>query len=350
MAPAGWNCVTEAAMTSTPHPLAHIAVFGEALADLFASGPLAGGAPFNVARHLAALGQCPLFLSAVGQDAQAIPLLAEFDRFGLRQDGLQILADRQTGAVDVHTDDAGQHRFEIRGDCAYDHIGPAAVLAMAQGLATKGWLYYGSLGLRGPLSRQTWQALLATHQGPRYMDLNWREGQINPAAALLAMAQADVLKVNEDELAMVLAWTRRPAQVLPVAWNVGACDPVLAELMRELTLSHLVVTCGAGGYAAFAAQGLCIARDGAARRITVVDTVGAGDSFSAVMLTGLLRAWPWPLTLARANALAAHVCEVRGAMPVSLEAHRQWTQDWGLMPPECPGQTIQSSQTRELTS
>ena len=336
-------------MTLTPCPHTPIAVFGEALVDLFASGPVAGGGPFNVARHLAALGQGPLFLSAVGQDAQAEPLLAEMTRLGLKKDGLQILPVQPTGVVDVQTNDAGQHRFVIRGDCAYDHIGPAAVSAMNRGLAPNGWLYYGSLGLRGALSRQSWQSLIAAHQGPRYMDLNWREGHVDVNTALMAMAQADVLKVNEDELAMVLAWTHRPNQVTPADWKVGHCDSVLAELVREFTVSHLIVTCGAEGYAAFDSQGLCIAREGAARIIKLVDTVGAGDSFSAVVLTGLLQAWPWPLTLARANTLAARVCEVRGAMPPDLQEYRQWVQGWGLQLPVAPDQSGRSIQTRKPT-
>jgi fructokinase len=305
-----------------------VAVFGEALVDQFSSGPVAGGAPFNVARHLAALGHHPLMLTAVGHDAPAALIEAGCVQYGLTRAGLQRLPALPSGVVDVITDDQGQHRFEIRSHCAYDHIGPAALQAAAAHLDPSGWLYYGTLALRSPTSRATWLALSDAHGGPRYMDLNWRDGHVSPDVALQAMQRAHVLKVNEEELAMVLDWAGHTRPCHPSTWQPGATDAVIATLMRSLGLDQLIVTCGANGYGGFAAGGLCMARGAGVTGIRLVDTVGAGDSFSAVVLAGLLRGWPWPLTLARANAYAARVCEVRGAVPAHLSDHARWTSDW----------------------
>ena len=67
-----------------------------------------------------------------------------------------------------------------------------------------------------------------------------------------------------------------------------------------------------------------IAIDAGARPLTaappdldapVVDTVGAGDALSAVLVLGLARGWPLARTLERAVGFAARVCRSRGAVP-----------------------------------
>lgn len=197
-----------------------IAVFGEMLVDQFEAGPVVGGAPFNVARHLAAFGHAPL----------------------MRADG--------------------GHQFVIRTGCAWDAIEDEAAGAAIATLDPQGWLYCGTLALRSTVSRATSLKLLRAHTGSKYLDLNWREGHVEHETALQAARLADVLKVNDEELEML------------------------------------------------------------------VDTVGAGDSFSAVVLCGLLRDWSMPVTLSRANAFAGHICEVQGAVPARLDDYASWTSGW----------------------
>ena len=316
-------------MHTAHHQPTRIAVFGEALVDQFSSGPVVGGAPFNVARHLAAFGMQPLTLSAVGVDDAAATVRAEFVRYGMRESGLQTLAHIQTGIVDVATDAAGGHVFSIRDDCAYDEIGVAALAVVQRELAPQGWLYFGTLALRAVVSRQTWQALVAAHRGPTYLDLNWRDNQVDRQTVLAALAAATVLKVNEEELAMLLSWDEVPHASAPSTWQADSTDPVIAQFIaRTPRLERLIVTCGADGYASFDQHGRCDARGGIARTIALVDTVGAGDAFSSVVLAGLLQDWPWAHTLARANDFAAAICEVRGAVPASLDRYDSWTKSW----------------------
>lgn len=300
--------------------MSRIAVFGEMLVDRFDTGPVVGGAPFNVARHLAAFGHAPLMISAVGTDDTAQPVMAEFDRYDMTREGVQVTPSHPTGAVDVETLPGGGHAFHICTGSAWDFINEAPARAALATLEAGGWLYCGTLALRSPVSRATGLALLHAHAGMRYVDLNWREGHASREDALQAAHLADVLKVNDEELAMLCAWLGRT--------GAASVEDSARFLLEHLPLKILLVTCGADGAMAFGAAGQCMGRSRSARPVQLVDTVGAGDSFSAVMLAGLLRGWDLELALARANEFAGHICEVRGAVPPDIAAYAAWTSGW----------------------
>jgi fructokinase len=307
-----------------------IAVFGEMLVDQFEAGPVVGGAPFNVARHLAAFGEAPLMIGAVGDDAPGRMVMAEFERYGMRQDGVQLNAALPTGVVDVLPRADGGHEFVIRSGCAWDAIGDQAADAALSALDPKGWLYCGTLALRSAVSRATGLKLLRAHPGPKYLDLNWREGHVERETALQAARLADVLKVNDEELEMLRLW---------LGGSDGGAVSIqdsASLVLEHLPLEMLMVTCGGAGALAFNSAGRCIAHGSNTRQIRMVDTVGAGDSFSAVVLCGLLRGWSMPTTLSRANAFAGHICEVRGAVPAQLADYASWTSGWDggqVLPP-----------------
>jgi len=60
----------------------------------------------------------------------------------------------------------------------------------------------------------------------------------------------------------------------------------------------------------------------------LVDTVGAGDAFSSVIILGLLRQWELDLMLERAQSLASAVVGIRGAIPESPDFYTPFINDW----------------------
>ncbi len=130
--------------------LARPVVFGEALVDAFPEALIAGGAPFNVACHLAALGLAPLLLSRIGADAGGEQLRAAATRCGLQLDGVQREPLLGTARVLVH-EHADGHVFEIPADLAFDHVeadAALAALAADSPAPDAGWLYHGTWRLR----------------------------------------------------------------------------------------------------------------------------------------------------------------------------------------------------------
>jgi fructokinase len=303
-------------------------VFGEALVDEFSDSTVVGGAPFNVARHLAGLGFSPLMITRIGADSAAHLILREFERFSMTAQGVQIDSERPTGRVRVTQSLAGPHSFQILSDQAYDFIESAPAIAAALPADTAP-LYFGSLAQRCVSSRRTLALLSALWRAPTYLDLNWRSEQIARAPALELIEKTDTLKLNDTELRLVLAWCDINSESLRSAPPVAITCPQIADLMPRCRANLLIVTYGDRGYAAFDRAGVCIAAGPAPAIAGLVDTVGAGDAFSAIVLVGQIAAWPIGVTLERASQFATAICAIRGAVPTDLAFYRSWRDRWG---------------------
>lgn len=305
-----------------------IVLFGEALIDDFSTTQAVGGAPFNVARHLAAFHAGPMLVTRIGNDAHGAMVRAELARFAMRQEGVQVDALAPTGRVLVEPDGAS-HRFVILPDQAYDLIDAAPALA-ALAYCAPATFYFGTLAQRGATARATLAALLAATPARRFLDLNLRDGQTDRNCVFASLHEADVVKVNEPELRDLFAWF--DAQAPAVAQRLDMADaPVLAaclRLMRTFDLTGLLVTLGERGAVYLGADGT---RCGALRQADVArlaDTVGAGDAFAAIYLLGCARGWPLDTTLQRANQFAAAICGIAGAVPADSSFYEPWITRW----------------------
>lgn len=319
-------------MTRSALPLL---VFGEALVDDFADGPVVGGAPFNVARHLAGLGLSPRVLTRIGRDRYGALIEHDFQAYALPRAGLQIDDHLPTGQVRVH-EVAGQgHRFEILRDQAYDAIDASDALKALAGISQSPGLllYHGTLAARAAPSRAALQACIdACPQARVFVDLNWRDGQIDVATAAGLSARADTLKLNEQELLRVGSWFGVIGDLPMRPPLSGTRLSAVNALMSRIAARQLIVTYGAEGYARFDRDGVCVSAGRASPQSQLVDTVGAGDAFSAITLAGIALDWPLSLTLQRAAEFASAVCGLRGAVPATLDFYTPWRAAWALPP------------------
>lgn len=313
-------------MIGAAMPPATTVIFGEALVDEFPTGQVVGGAPFNVARHLAAFMLAPLMITRIGEDRNGAAVRAEFERFVLPATGLQVDAIEETGRVVVERVGQG-HRFNIMGRQAYDFIDPDEAVASLGRTDRFETLYFGTLAQREERSRLALTAVLGATPAKRFLDLNLRAGQTTEAIVTRSLTAADIVKVNEEELQALFGWY----------FQIGRDDRTLATeeihaacraLMDRFTLDALIVTLGHRGSVYFGADGSLIAhRDNPAPPF-VIDTVGAGDAFAAIFLLGRACGWPLEQTLARANEFAGAICAVTGAVPNDINFYDKWVGRW----------------------
>jgi fructokinase len=294
-------------------PGSRFVVFGEVLFDCFPDGSrVLGGAPFNVAWNLRGLGGEPLLISRIGIDAEGRKVQEVMQHWGMDVTGLQQDEEHPTGRVEV-TLEQGQPGFEIVADQAYDHIDAKGAMHSI-GQMPPAMIYHGSL-IRRAESATALQSMIDATGAPVFLDINLRAPWWQADDLRLSIKRARWLKINDEELR-----TLQPVLGLPADESLAALAMALA---RHFDLATLIVTCGGDGAFAIDAQGH-IVRQAVTAVPHLVDTVGAGDAFSAMCMLGLARDWPLSDTLERAQHFAARICGIRGATSHDKELY-QWT-------------------------
>ena len=298
---------------------ARILVLGEALIDVFPDREIIGGAPFNVARNLAALGASPLLVSRVGAGPAGELVLGQMRELGMPVHGVQRDREHLTGRVRVSLEN-GQPKYFIEPDAAWDWLDAESAVASVRA-ARPALAYFGTLAQRSVTSREAVRASLAASPALRLLDLNLRGIDDEREVARASLELADVLKLNEEEMAALAGWF-----VPDLRENEAA---VAAALMAAFRLQRIVVTRGADGWSCYEAGSRRV-MEGPSPKVVVVDAVGAGDAFAAVLLLGEMRGWSLESTLVRAAEFAARVCTLHGAFdPASgiyAEALERWAQ------------------------
>ena len=293
-------------MTMAAFPL----IFGEVLFDRFPDGEATlGGAPFNVAWHLAAFGAAPLLVSRVGRDDNGARVRTAMERCGLSQAGLQDDPIRPTGIVDI-TMAGGEPAYDIRPGAAWDGIAAAGLPATPDAAL----IYHGSLALRSRDSADALAALRRACPVPVFLDVNLRDPWWSPETVMPMIAAARWVKLNADEFDR-LAPGRGRIAARARAW------------IDSFGLDLVVVTRGEKGAVAVSAADGVLAPP-AVPAAVVVDPVGAGDAFSAVLILGLLRGWDAGTAVTRAISFAAALVGRRGATPDDPGFYRPFAETW----------------------
>jgi fructokinase len=279
--------------------------FGDMLWDLFPEGPMFGGAPGNYACHAARLGGEVYMVSGVGAGQRGTEALAVLRAQGVRDELVQRMDDYPTGIVTVEVDDGGKPTFEIGKDAAWDHWEWNGGIEKA--VRTANAVYFGTLGQRGESPRAGIRKAmqLAKDEGIlRVLDVNLRPPFFTDALIRDSLALASVFKLSDDELQRVCS-----ACGIPLS---RANEDTLREILEKYELEIVVMTKGDEG-AVLLTPDTEFEQPGV--EAEVVDTVGAGDSFTASMTLGLLRKDPFPKILRDACEVAAAVCSHAGAVP-----------------------------------
>lgn len=278
---------------------------GEVLWDLFPDGPCFGGAPANFACHAALLGASVTMLSAVGCDDRGAEALCILRGFGIDTDLVPSVPSVPTGTVGVSVDRSGQPTFEIHANAAWDLLAWSG--ALEKSIAGVDAVYFGTLGQRAAASRATIRHVLEEAKARgilRVLDINLRPPFYHGEILRESIALATVLKLSDEELPEVAAACGVERGLTPAA--------TLGELRSRLSLDCIVMTRGADG-------ALLVGPTGTTEQpgipAAVVDTVGAGDSFTAAFVLGLLRKQPATAILRHACETASAVCAHAGAVP-----------------------------------
>jgi len=276
--------------------------FGEILWDCLPSGKHAGGAPFNVAAHLAQIGVSSALISCVGRDPLGEEIL---EVAGHKRVNVEFVTRARiglpTGTVIVTLDEQRNATYEL--------VKPKALDAVSKARA----FIYGSLAGRSPYNLEQLDRLLDVTGPMKFFDVNLRPPFVDPPMVMDLAKRADVLKLNDGEVGQLAHWVRT-GESIPETPRDNASIARDCQTLAEATGVYCVcVTRAEEGAALWDRGSLTTA---AAPHVEVKDTVGAGDAFMAGLMVGLTRGIDHQRVLEIACRLGAYVASHYGATPL----------------------------------
>lgn len=260
-----------------------------------------GGAPINFAYYATRHGMRGVALSAIGRDARGEELKTYYAKHGIQTELVEV--DWPTGWAETYLDEAGEQRFTIGEEVAYDHIPATPRFEELARVASA--VCFGTLACRTLTSRRTIEYLLSLTPASalRIYDINLRPPHFTPELIEGLLRRANVLKLNAEELQVL-----RTLYPLPLD-EEAACR----WLMEQNDLRMVVLTAGADYSAIYTSEQSSVLPTPTVEPDDEADTVGAGDAFTGTLVASLLRGLPLAKAHQESIREAAEVCRIRGA-------------------------------------
>lgn len=275
---------------------------GEILWDVLPTGKILGGAPANFAYHISQFGYDGYAVSAIGQDDLGEEILQNLNTKKLNY---QIeKTEFPTGTVQVTLDEKGIPSYEICENVAWDNIPfSAEIEKLAKNTQT---VCFGSLAQRSEVSKRTIHSFLEAmpNDALKIFDINLRQHFYTLELIEESLNKCDMLKINDEEVIVV-------ANLL--GWENKTELEVCKQLLINYNLKILVLTKGVEGSYVLTPDETSFRPT---PKVTVADTVGAGDSFTAAFIAAILSGKSISVAHQLAVDVSAYVCTQKGAMPL----------------------------------
>jgi fructokinase len=275
---------------------------GEVLWDMLPSGPQLGGAPANFAYDARALGAASQIVTRVGRDDLGQEILRRFEKMDLPVENIQIDETAATGTARVTLTGEGVAHFAIQENVAWDLLEATAEALEAAREADA--ICFGSLAQRSVPSASSIRELVSATRANalRVFDINLRQTYYSRELIERSLDFSNIFKLNDEELG-----------VISLMFNLsGSPEHRIEQLARRFKQQLVALTRGPEGSLLFANSRWA---NCASRPIDIVDTVGAGDAFTAALVLGLLHKLDLDEINRFANEVARHVCSKPGATP-----------------------------------
>ncbi len=285
-----------------------IAAFGELLWDLLPDRKVLGGAPANFIYRINSFGDNGTLLSKVGNDKAGREAREALKKLGVSDENIQTDYEFPTGSVKVKIDSYGNADYNIITDVAYDHIEINA--EMIDAFSQASCVCFGTLVQRYGISKNTLRELI--HESPdvvKFLDINLRKNCYTAASIEESLRMTNILKTNDEELLITKNLLNLKHENL---------KELAQETIEKYNLEIILCTLGSNGAFCLTKEDVFYYDSG--YQISLGDTVGSGDAFSAGFVHYYMNDYPIDEALRFGNAAGAMVATTTGATsPISKE-------------------------------
>lgn len=274
---------------------------GEIVWDCFPESKRLGGAPINFCFFAKELGADSYPVTAIGTD-----MLGDETIENLHASGLDLSYVTRntlpTGQVCVSLDEKGVPQYDIIKNVAWDAI--ECSQATVELVSDADVVCWGSLAQRSEKSRNAILKIIdaAPATSMKVFDINIRQHFYSKELIVNSLQRANVLKLNEDELPLLISMLALPTDYIEA----------IGELISCFLLKYIIFTQGALRSGIYDARGEVSSID--TPKVVVADTVGAGDSFTAAFVVNMLKGKSVVESHRQAVEISAFVCSQRGAI------------------------------------
>jgi fructokinase len=267
-----------------------------------------GGAPFNFIYHIWKILGKANFISSVGADENGFEMLGHLKEVDFPTHHIKIDKDHPTGIVNVTLDENKSPQFKMSGLNCFDYFQIDDKSRSLVEFETD-LLYFGTFGQRNETARQTIQSTFG--KGIKYFcDLNLRHEFFTKEMIAESLATSNVVKLNDSELELLKSYFDLPKE------NSLA----IKKLTKEFKVDLISITLGSEGAILFDGKEFDHYKS---EQTNVVDTLGAGDAFSAILALGYIYKMKLRDINKLANLFAGEICKIYGAIPTSNEFYRK---------------------------
>ncbi len=271
---------------------------GEILWDIFPDGKKAGGAPVNFVYHATLSGMDGYAVSAIGDDLLGEEIIELIKQINVKHRIERV--SQPTGTVQVKLKE-GNPTYTITENVAWDFI-PFNESIKELALKTDA-VCFGTLAQRSTTTKNTIRNFLSFVDNKAYkiLDLNLRSPFYTDELINESIKLCNILKINDEEFAHL----RR-------LYKLTSMDDDLASewMIKSFNLKYLILTAGADYSTIYTEQEKSYM---VTPKVDVVDTVGAGDSFTGAFTAAILNGKDLETAHKAAVERAAKVCTIAGA-------------------------------------
>lgn len=275
--------------------------FGEIIWDIYNDKKLLGGAPLNFAAHAVKQNADAWLISSVGNDTLGETAINNIKKLNVNTDYISV-NENPTGQCLVTLNDKKVPHYNLLENASYDFIEFPNLTQKFDAIS------FGTLSLRSENNISVLKKIIENYKFEIiFSDLNIRPPFYSNESIIFCLSNSNIVKISDEELPVIIK------SVFNIE-NLDIKNSIIKLCEKFENINHIIITKGSEGAITFDSK-IKEFYSCPAKKVNVVSTVGAGDSFGAAFLVEYFKTNDVNSALHKATCVSAYVVSKLEAIP-----------------------------------